>query len=90
MCKLTFSQFQASRTYSPDLARDLPLDVAFIDDSVVSGYIYMDSCYIIIGNAEADDNRWEYELIIGNEDVVSSDLDDLEEELYQWYMANHY
>ena len=80
---ITFQEFVASRRYSSNLARDLNDSCLFdADESAITGYIYMDSCYIFINdNGDA-------ELILGNEDIID-DLDKLEEELFQWYLVNH-
>ena len=70
---MTFEQFQQSRHHVDDVNEA----VGMAADEPVSGFVYRDHLHIF-------DMAPRYLLVIGNQQKVSSDLTDLERDLYDY------
>jgi len=85
---MTFREFQASRKWSDNLAKDAADYASYAEGPARRGFIYCDSLVIELvqdaPNASAN-NQWE--LIIGNEDQLSYDLTELEKHLFEYAEA---
>lgn len=75
---MTFEQFQATRQWSDDVSKTTGYDYG----DGLSGFVYAQGLHIFaMGGGAAPD---EYQLLIMGNEKVSSDLGELERDLYQF------
>jgi hypothetical protein len=89
---MTFEQFQASKKWSDDLARDVSSE-NWEEIGTPKGWLYLGVLYIDQVQAHWPDQaraQGQWHLIIGREEWLSDDLAGLEAELYEFAKSEGY
>lgn len=89
---MTFEEFQKSRRWSEDLARDVSSDNWSAQDTP-KGWLYLGSLYIERVQPhwpKAAQERGSWHLQIYRDDWISDDLESLERKLYEWAVSEGY
>jgi hypothetical protein len=89
---MTFEQFQATRRWSDDLARDIESE-NWETEGTPKGNLYLDCLYIDHVEPWWPDNAralGEWHLLIGRDDWIDDDLTTLERKLYEFARAEGY
>lgn len=84
---MTFAQFQESRVWFDDLA-DMP-DWQYERDEPSPGYRYLDTL-LYIDKLTSGERAGQFDLVIGNQEWVDSDLSKLERHLYDFAVREGY
>ena len=92
---MTFEQFQATRTWSEDLAAVLSSDNWANDYGEVTpkGNLYLGCLYIEGGQdwwPQDTKDRGDWYLLLGRDEWISNDLTALERRLYDWAVSEGY
>ena len=89
---MTFEQFQATKTYCDDIGTKLD-DGRPEEAPKAVGNVYLDTLYIEQVQdhwPEAARNAGKWNLIIGNQEWISDDLESLEHKLYDFAVSEGY